>query len=286
MNIKLITQCASRKTISNVPKTEMVNFNHILDINDRIVLWLESLNSQPITINSWDLYTGHYYQILNQTLNKIKNVEKSIISTGYGILYEEDIVTDYMVTYASHVDKPTKINQLKGVDYKKWHKLLCQKRNKPQLNEWVDKDDLVIVILGNDYLKIVEEDLNMVYNKLSHKDNFIVISTTNKSFIPNTLPIDGSWRKWLGGPQNVMGPNTFKKIIDDNLPLNYTYLNNHFLNVYKPQAEKSNIKYPDSFFLEIISNHPHLSQGKLIKQLRNQGISISTGRMGRLYNKK
>ena len=66
--------------------------------------------------------------------------------------------------------------------------------------DWVNKDDIVIVLLGQDYLKVIQEDLLDVYNKLSDKNNFIVISTSKTSLLPNTLPIDASWRKWLGGP--------------------------------------------------------------------------------------
>lgn len=279
--MKLITQCASRKTISNTPKTEMVNFNHINSVEERAQLWLESLNNQPKSTTTWDLYTGHYYKILNNILPI--NIEKSIISTGYGVLYESDIVTDYMVTYASHVDKPTKINQLKGVNYRDWHNTLCKKRNTLPLVDWVNKDDIVIVLLGQDYLKVIQEDLLDIYNKLSDKNNFIVISTSKTSLLPNTLPIDASWRKWLGGPQNVMGPNILGKILKDNLPLNFEKLNKHFLEVYKPLAEKSNVKYKDEFFIDYIKSNPSKSQGQLIKELRGKNISISTGRMKRLY---
>ena len=279
--MKLITQCASRKTVSNTPKTEMVNFNHINNVEERVELWLESLNKQPQITTTWDLYTGHYYKILNNILPT--DIEKSIISTGYGVLYESDIVTDYMVTYASHIDKPTKINQLKGVNYRDWHNTLCKKRNTLPLVDWVNKDDIVIILLGQDYLKVTQEDLLDVYNKLSDKNNFIVISSSKTSLLPNTLPIDASWRKWLGGPQNVMGPNILGKILKDNLPLNFKKLNKHFLEVYKPLAEKSNVKYKDEFFIDYIKSNPLKSQGQLIKELRGKNISISTGRMARLY---
>ena len=281
--MKLITQCASNKTISNTPKTEMVNFNHILPLEERIDKWLLSLNSQSIKTKGWDLYKGNYYKILNGVISNISSLDKAIISTGYGIIYEEDLVTDYMVTYALHIDKPTKINQLKGVNHKEWHNMLCQKQNKKSLTNWVNKEDLVLVILGSDYLNVIKDDLLGVYNKLIDKNNFIVISTSKQNILPNTLPIDGQWRKWLGGPQNAMGPNIFKKIMENNLPLNFEQLNNHFHNIYKPEALNANVKYTDQHFIDIIQNYPHLSQGKLIKKLRQEGTSISTGRMGRIF---
>jgi hypothetical protein len=262
----------------------MVNFNHIQDINLRIEKWLESLNNQPIKTTSWDLYKGHYYQILNETLQNL-TVEKCIISTGYGILYKNDIVTDYMVTYANHIDEPTKINQLKGVDFRKWHVTLCEKRKVTPLQEWINKDDLVIILLGTDYLNIIKEDLLEVYNKLTNKDNFIIINTSKTNILPNILPIEGKWRKWLGGPQNVMGPNIFKKIIKDNLPLNFTQLNHHFQTIYKPQAEKHFDLLSDEYLTEYIKNNPGLSEGKLLKKLRSENLSCSTGRMKRLYKK-
>jgi len=281
--MKFITQCASNKSITSENKTEMVNFNNISDVNERVDAWLNSLFNQTNKINSWDLYKGHYYQILNQSLQNI-NIEKCIISTGYGVLYEEDLVTDYMVTYASHIDEPTKINQLKGVNFREWHTTLCNKRNITPLDEWVDVDDTVVVLLGYDYLKVIEEDLLKIYNKLNNKNNFIVISVSKNKLLPNTLPIDGTWRKWLGGPQNVMGPNIFKKIIEDGLTFDFEILDNHFQNVYKPQAEKLNIKVSDEFFIKYIEDNPTLSEGQLIKRLRGSGISISTGRMKRLKN--
>ena len=128
--IRLITQCASRKTIENPNKTSMVNFNNIQPLDERVNKWLSSLNKQVFTTTAWKLYDGHFYQILNRAINKLNQpIEKCIISTGYGVLYENDKVTDYMVTYAAHIDEPTKINQLKGVDYREWHTTLWKKRN-------------------------------------------------------------------------------------------------------------------------------------------------------------
>jgi hypothetical protein len=283
--IKIITQCASRKTIENPNKTSMVNFNTVQPLNDRVDQWLASLNKQIFTTTAWNLYTGHFYQILNKAIAKLPQpVEKCIISTGYGVLYENDKVTDYMVTYANHIDEPTKINQLKGVDFKEWHKTLCKKRNVTPIEDWVNKDDIVIVLLGAEYLKIVQEDIQKIYDKLENKDNFIMISIGSATNLPNQLPIDASWRKWLGGPQNVMMPNTLSKILDDNLSLNFTELNNHFTSIYQPQAIASDIKISDNDVVDYIKKNPTLSKGQILDKFRKEGKSCSSGRMDRLYS--
>lgn len=282
--IKLITQCASRKTIENPNKTSMVNFNNVFPLEDRVDQWLKSMQKQIFQTTAWKMYTGHFYQILNEAIKKLPQpVEKSIISTGYGVLYENDKVTDYMVTYAAHIDEPTKINQLKGVDYREWHQTLCKKRNTQALEDWVNEDDIVLVILGADYLKIVKEDLVKVYNKLTNKDNFIAITIGSATDLPNQLPVDASWRKWLGGPQNVMLPGILNKILDDKLNLNFTELNNHFTTVYKPQAISANVKVSDQDVIDYINKHSHLSKGQTLTKMRKEGISCSSGRIDRLW---
>ena len=111
-----------------------------------------------------------------------------------------------------------------------------------------------------------------------------MITIGSATDLPNQLPINASWRKWLGGPQNVMMPNILNKIIDDNLSLNYTELNNHFLTVYQPQAIKFNVKFGDQDVIDYINKNPTLSKGQILTKIRKDGHSCSTGRMERLYS--
>jgi len=81
----------------------------------------------------------------------------------------------------------------------------------------------------------------------------------------------------------VMGPNIFKKIIEDKLPLNFTELNKHFNDVYLPQVKVEDVKIDNEFIKNYIKNNININQNKILTKLRKEGYSCSKERLNKIY---
>lgn len=144
--ILIITSCTSKKAF-NPP-----NLLTIDDFKDEETLKQRTEALAEYKTKAIDMYKGlQHTNIVEgvEQLRAINNVivDVAIISAGYGLLLENDIIVPYEVTF----------NNMNSKQLKEWGSYLNIAQD---VNQLIKDYDIILVALGNKYLKVLELPLN------------------------------------------------------------------------------------------------------------------------------
>ena len=144
--ILIITSCTSKKAFN--PSNLLV----IDDFKDKELLKQRTEELAEYKTKAIDMYKGlQHTNIVEgvEQLRAINNVivDVAIISAGYGLLLENDIIVPYEVTF----------NNMNSKQLNEWASYLNIAKD---VNQLIKDYDIILVALGNKYLKVLELPLN------------------------------------------------------------------------------------------------------------------------------
>jgi cytoplasmic iron level regulating protein YaaA (DUF328/UPF0246 family) len=144
--ILVITSCTSKKAFN--PS----NLLAIDDFKDEELLKERIEELAEYKTKAIDMYKGlQHTNIVEgvEQLRAISNVivDVAIISAGYGLLLENDIIVPYEVTF----------NNMNSKQLKEWGSYLNIAQD---VNQLIKDYDIILVALGNKYLKVLDLPLN------------------------------------------------------------------------------------------------------------------------------
>ena len=152
MKILVITSCTSKKKF-NPPNELTIDDFRDIDILKQRELELESYKCKAI-----DMYKGMQHINLVEGVKTLRDtfskdiVDVNIISAGYGLLKEEDVIVPYEVTF----------NNMKSTELNEWSNYL---NIHSDVNEVIKGYDIVIFLLGGKYLKALQLPLETNENQ-------------------------------------------------------------------------------------------------------------------------
>ena len=144
--ILIITSCTSKKAFN--PSNSLA----IDDFKDTEILKQRTEELAEYKTKAIDMYKGlQHTNIVEgvEQLRVINNVivDVAIISAGYGLLLENDIIVPYEVTF----------NNMNSKQLNEWASYLNIAQD---VNQLIKDYDIILVALGNKYLKVLELPLN------------------------------------------------------------------------------------------------------------------------------
>jgi hypothetical protein len=172
IKILVITSCTGEKKS---------NPNNKLTINDFRSIELLKLREKELkdyTLPASDMYTGMQHLRLMEGIKSLRSkfnnniVDLAIVSAGYGLLNENDMIVPYEVTF----------NEMNNNELIEWSNHL---EINEKLSQLVKEYDLVFFLLGDTYLR----SLRLPLDELDEDKKLIFMSSkTSKKLIPASLP--------------------------------------------------------------------------------------------------
>lgn len=140
--ILIITSCTSKKAF-NPP-----NLLTIDDFKDEELLKQRIEELAEYKTKAIDMYKGLQHKNIVEGVEQLRAinnviVDVAIISAGYGLLLENDIIVPYEVTF----------NNMNSKQLKEWGSYLNIAQD---VNQVIKGYDIILVALGNKYLKVLE----------------------------------------------------------------------------------------------------------------------------------
>ncbi|MDJ0677361.1 MAG: hypothetical protein QNJ36_18605 [Calothrix sp. MO_167.B42] len=173
--ILVVTSCTGEKYFK--PKNQLT----IEDFKDREIFKDKSQFLSQYSCSAGEMYKGLQHQrvmegvnILRSCLGK-KSVDVNIVSAGYGIISEEEVIVPYSVTFTN----------MKSDEISSWADFLKIHENFQQV---IIGYDLIFVLLGDKYLRALKLPVETQANKtlifLAAKSSIKYIKLSNvKSYI-------------------------------------------------------------------------------------------------------
>ena len=144
--ILIITSCTSKKAF-NPP-----NLLTIDDFKDEELLKERIEELAEYKAKAIDMYKGLQHTNIVEGVEQLRainnvTVDVAIISAGYGLLLENDIIVPYEVTF----------NNMNSKQLNEWASYLNIAQD---VNQLIKDYDIILVALGNKYLKVLDLPLN------------------------------------------------------------------------------------------------------------------------------
>lgn len=143
MKTLVISSCTGSKKYKHDNQLTQVDF---LDQN---ILISKELILKDFSCSAREMYTGWQHKYLIKAIEKLRKnsneyeIDLYIVSAGYGLISEDKIISPYNVTF----------NGMGANKIKEWSNYLgINKDLKSIINEY----DLVVVLLGKDYLRALD----------------------------------------------------------------------------------------------------------------------------------
>lgn len=161
VKVLLLSQCTNEKAIKSAACLNMNDFKG--DIECKIK------EKKLKKISAYEMYAGDQHMLICKGLKKLReknkkdNVDFYIVSAGYGLINEKDMVAPYNVTF----------KDMKKRDLLNWSRYL---NIHTKLQMLVKSYDLIFIMLGNNYLKSLEFPIEF------KKDAKIVFFTNEKTY--------------------------------------------------------------------------------------------------------
>ena len=169
MRILVITSCTGRKKYKPSNQLEYEDFASTERLHDRTA---ELKNFKAAAA---EMYTGQQHRYLMEGLDQIRNihgqtvVDLHIISAGYGLLSENDIIVPYNVTF----------QKLKK-------KEILERSNNLQIHEQAETlitdYELAIFLLGKEYVQA----LQLPFQNTNSVTQIFLLGNTHRKLIPDT----------------------------------------------------------------------------------------------------
>ena len=141
MKILVLTSCTSKK--AHHPQ----NLLTIEDFKDKDLLRAREEELGQYKTKAIDMYKGLQHTNIIEGVDQLRNhnipVDVAIISAGYGLLLENDLIVPYEVTF----------NNMNSTELKEWSSYLNITQD---VNELIKDYDIIFIMLGNKYLKALD----------------------------------------------------------------------------------------------------------------------------------
>ena len=139
--ILILTSCTAKKKF-NPP-----NLLTMDDFKSKDLLRTREQELEQYQTKAIDMYKGLQHTNIIDGVNQLRihdiPVDVAIISAGYGLLLENDMIVPYEVTF----------NNMKSTELNEWSSYLNITHD---VNELIKSYDIILVMLGNKYLKVLE----------------------------------------------------------------------------------------------------------------------------------
>ena len=149
--ILILTSCTSKK------KSNPSNLLTIDDFKNKDLLKTREEELTEYKCKAIDMYKGLQHTNIIDGVNQLKElsipVDVAIISAGYGLLLEDDMIVPYEVTF----------NNMNTTELTDWAKHLNISHD---VNELIKGYDIILVLLGGKYLKALELPLHLNMNQI------------------------------------------------------------------------------------------------------------------------
>ena len=143
MKILIVTSCTSKKKFN---PSNLLNFD---DCKDKTILEQRTEELKEYKCKAIDMYKGLQHTNVVEAVNILRDtfkditVDVNIISAGYGLLKENDIIVPYEVTF----------NTMKARQFEAWVNYLNINRD---VNETIKDYDIIFLLLGGKYLRTLK----------------------------------------------------------------------------------------------------------------------------------
>ncbi|MGZ0710103.1 tRNA-guanine transglycosylase DpdA [Coraliomargarita sp. W4R53] len=216
MNIKIITSCTGEKVVDHPEKLLQSDFSAgQAYLREREAALKDTLRT------AGEIYSGEQHVRLMRGVGSVRDagvsVELEVLSAGYGLIPETQMVAPYEITFATMKAKPLK----------EWAEML---KVPADFRQSVQQScDLRLVLLGDNYLKACGLDANVVFSgptllfcgtgmakKLPGWDNVRIVPVSNpeaKRFACGLIGLKGDLAARLISGLQVT-PEMLKKILD------------------------------------------------------------------------
>lgn len=148
--ILILTSCTSKKQF-NPPNSLTIN-----DFKDKDLLRARTEELTAYQCKAVDMYKGLQHINIIDGVNQLRqhniSVDVAIISAGYGLLLENEIIAPYEVTF----------NNMNQTELTDWSNYLNISHD---VNELIKDYDIILVMLGKKYLKTLELPFNLDPNQ-------------------------------------------------------------------------------------------------------------------------
>ena len=138
--ILILTSCTSKKKYN--PSNQLT----IDDFKDKDLLRTREQDLEQYQSKAIDMYKGLQHTNIIDGVNQLRThdipVDVAIISAGYGLLLEDDIIVPYEVTF----------NNMKSTELNEWSEFLNIAQD---VNNLIKSYDIMFIMLGNKYLKVL-----------------------------------------------------------------------------------------------------------------------------------
>lgn len=139
--VLVVTSCTGEKICQPPNKLQLTDFENPTIMKKREI----ELTQYKATAG--EMYTGAQHVALMDGVKYYREhsgqIDVGILSAGYGMLREDNIIVPYEVTF----------NSMSGIKLKSWSKHLSIT---PTLQEWIQDYDLIFFLLGDKYLHAIE----------------------------------------------------------------------------------------------------------------------------------
>ncbi|RFU70002.1 tRNA-guanine transglycosylase DpdA [Bacillus sp. V59.32b] len=139
--VLVVTSCTGEKVHQPTNELQLNDFKDVSMLKKRE----EELASYKTTAG--EMYTGKQHVALMEGVKKYRDhggdIDVAILSAGYGMLRENDVIVPYEVTF----------NSMSGVEIKSWSKYISISQ---KLEKWIKDYDLIFFLLGDKYLQAIE----------------------------------------------------------------------------------------------------------------------------------
>lgn len=150
LRILIVTSCSGSKAFSVPNQLTLADFQAG---EEYLAARTEELSAYSLP--AAEMYTGKQHPLILKGLQQLRDqhfpheLTLVIVSAGYGLLQATDPIVPYDITFAS--------DELSGKKGKAWARV---RHLTPDLQQQVDQSDLVIFLLGDDYLSAIDLPLN------------------------------------------------------------------------------------------------------------------------------
>lgn len=298
--LHIIASCSGRKT-KQTAQDPRIHTVRATTLPERHRAWLRLLETPSPSIDRADqLYAGDHAAVLRSTRAEARNrgfeAKLWVLSAGYGLVCESDLVRPYSATFANgDVDSISSRRDEKT----EWWRLACANRprnasepiNLAKLFER-EHGSAFLIVASPRYVEAIEDDLAVALADTG-SSTVIVISSARedlaKKFPAQYLAVSADQASTLNGALSSLHARTAREIIINDLldrPLNE--LRSRFGAVPGMQRKRSGKPLTDADVLKRIdlvrSQFPDISATRALRQLRDQGLACEQKRFGRLFD--
>lgn len=300
--VHIVVTCTNRKRFAIRDDLKLGSL-HVSGPGSRFATWTKRLTVEPPTVKARDLYSGEHWNIARSLPALVGDAaELWVCSAGYGLVHVDTHLHPYAATFALGSQDSVGRDRQETADW--WQRLASWTgpgHGHPRSFKDLARQDpnaTIVAVLSATYLYACADDLREASDVLESRDKFIVIGATQapQELEDMVIPIPAVLRAVVGGSLHALHARVTAHL----LSLTTAEIGSIGRRNLRAAAEEAIATAPIDTsrrapgkrlddeavreFINLHRNNKGASATKLLRQLRDSGLSCEQGRFKKLYN--